>query len=226
VANARKLRLIYANKREMDEIDALRTSSAWHELIRSSCTHPGTGVQAHLALIRSREALVSSGTQLVNPGYAERSSPSVIACPSVQPEASTSGLRAQPSGTLAGPGAHLGADRFAHRAHQGLREAAGGDLPRALSGNESVEAGRGDRDAYRAHVRGHLGGPLPRRKEQDCRSILRACASQRSLRREGSSETHLQGRRRDVKEAIGRQRSLRPGDLSAPIRTSGAMEKR
>jgi transposase len=29
VANARKLRLIYANKRKTDEIDALRTSRAW-----------------------------------------------------------------------------------------------------------------------------------------------------------------------------------------------------
>src|SRR5215211_6436828 len=30
VANARKLRLIYANKRKTDEIDALRTWLAWH----------------------------------------------------------------------------------------------------------------------------------------------------------------------------------------------------
>jgi transposase len=46
VANARKLRLIYANKRKTDEIDALRISLAWHALIRSCCTHSGTGVKA------------------------------------------------------------------------------------------------------------------------------------------------------------------------------------
>jgi hypothetical protein len=35
--------------------------------------HRGKESQAHMALIRSREALVSCRTQLVNPGYAERS---------------------------------------------------------------------------------------------------------------------------------------------------------
>jgi hypothetical protein len=38
VANARKLRLIYANKQKTDEIDTLRTWLAWHASIRSSCT--------------------------------------------------------------------------------------------------------------------------------------------------------------------------------------------
>jgi transposase len=37
VANSRKLRLIYANKRKTDEIDALRTWLAWLEWIPSSC---------------------------------------------------------------------------------------------------------------------------------------------------------------------------------------------
>jgi transposase len=46
VANARKLRLIYANKRKTDEIDASRTWLAWHALIRSFCTHSGTGAKA------------------------------------------------------------------------------------------------------------------------------------------------------------------------------------
>jgi transposase len=43
VANARKLRLIYANKRKTDEVDALRTWLAWQEWIRSSCTRSSTG---------------------------------------------------------------------------------------------------------------------------------------------------------------------------------------
>ena len=42
VANARKLRLIYANKRKTDEIDALRTWLAWLEWILSCCTHSST----------------------------------------------------------------------------------------------------------------------------------------------------------------------------------------
>ena len=46
IANARKLRFIYANKRKTDEVDALRTWPAWLEWIRSSCTHSGTGAKA------------------------------------------------------------------------------------------------------------------------------------------------------------------------------------
>ena len=43
VANARKLRLIYANKRKTDEVDALRTSLDWLEWTRSCCTRSSTG---------------------------------------------------------------------------------------------------------------------------------------------------------------------------------------
>ena len=46
VANARKLRLIYANKRKTEEVDALRTSLGWLEWIRSSCTHSSTEAKA------------------------------------------------------------------------------------------------------------------------------------------------------------------------------------
>jgi hypothetical protein len=35
VANPRKRRLIYTNKRKTDEVDALRTSPAWLEWTRS-----------------------------------------------------------------------------------------------------------------------------------------------------------------------------------------------
>jgi hypothetical protein len=45
VANARKLRLIYANKRKTDQIDALRIWLAWHVLIRSSCIRSSIGVK-------------------------------------------------------------------------------------------------------------------------------------------------------------------------------------
>ena len=45
VANARKLRLIYANKQKTDQIDALRTSLAWHVLTRSYSTHSNIGAK-------------------------------------------------------------------------------------------------------------------------------------------------------------------------------------
>jgi transposase len=45
VADARKLRLIYANKRKTDEIDALRIWLAWHEWTRSYSTHSSIGAK-------------------------------------------------------------------------------------------------------------------------------------------------------------------------------------
>jgi|SRR5215211_2174801 len=46
VANARKLRRIYSNKRKSDEIDALGTWPAWHEeWTPSCCTRSGTGAK-------------------------------------------------------------------------------------------------------------------------------------------------------------------------------------
>jgi transposase len=68
VANARKLRLIYANKRKTDEIDAenLARLARLDPKLLYPLRHRGEGSQAHLALIRAREALVSCRTQLVN----------------------------------------------------------------------------------------------------------------------------------------------------------------
>jgi transposase len=68
VANARKLRLIYANKRKTDEIDAenLARLARLDPKLLYPLKHRGEDSQAHMALIRSREALVSSRTQLVN----------------------------------------------------------------------------------------------------------------------------------------------------------------
>src|SRR5215213_5437618 len=68
VANARKLRLIYANKRKTDEVDAenLARLARLDPKLLYPLKHRGEHSQAHLALIRSREALVGSRTQLVN----------------------------------------------------------------------------------------------------------------------------------------------------------------
>jgi hypothetical protein len=91
VANARKLRLIYANKRKTDEVDAenLARLARLDPKLLYPLKHRGEDSQAHMALIRSRQVLVGARTQLVNPGYEEQSSPTGPACPSARPEAST-----------------------------------------------------------------------------------------------------------------------------------------
>jgi transposase len=68
VANARKLRLIYTNKRKTDEIDAenLARLARVDPKLLYPLKHRDEDSQAHMALIRSREALVSCRTQLVN----------------------------------------------------------------------------------------------------------------------------------------------------------------
>ena len=68
MANARKLRLIYANKRKTDEIDAenLARLARLDPKLLYPLKHRGEGSQAHMAIIRSRQALVGCRTQLVN----------------------------------------------------------------------------------------------------------------------------------------------------------------
>jgi transposase len=86
VANARKLRLIYANKRKTDEIDAenLARLARVDPKLLYPIEHRGEESQAHMAIIRSRQALVGARTQLVNPGFEEQSNPSGPACPSAR----------------------------------------------------------------------------------------------------------------------------------------------
>ena len=68
VANARKLSLIYANKRKKDEIDAenLARLARLDPKLLYPLKHRGQECQAHMAIVRSREALVGTRTQLVN----------------------------------------------------------------------------------------------------------------------------------------------------------------
>jgi transposase len=68
VANSRKLRLIYSNKRKTDEIDAenLARLARLDPKLLYPLKHRGEDSQAHMALIRSRQALVGCRTQLVN----------------------------------------------------------------------------------------------------------------------------------------------------------------
>ena len=68
VANPRKTRLIYSNKRKNDEIDAenLARLARLDPKLLYPLRHRGEACQAHMAIIRSREALVGCRTQLVN----------------------------------------------------------------------------------------------------------------------------------------------------------------
>ena len=86
VANARKLHLIYGNKRKTDKLDAenLARLARVDPKLLYPLEHRSERSQAHLALLHSREVLVRSRTQLINPGYVERSNPSDIACPSAR----------------------------------------------------------------------------------------------------------------------------------------------
>lgn len=68
VANARKVRLIYGDKRKNDKLDAenLARLARLDPKLLYPLRHRGEDSQVHLALIRSREALVGSRTQLIN----------------------------------------------------------------------------------------------------------------------------------------------------------------
>jgi transposase len=68
VASARKVRLIYGDKRKNDKLDAenLARLARLDPKLLYPLRHRGEDSQAHLAIIRSREALVGCRTQLVN----------------------------------------------------------------------------------------------------------------------------------------------------------------
>ncbi len=68
VANSRKLRLIYANKQKTDEVDAenLARLARLDPKLLYPVEHRSENSQAHMAVIRSRQALVDCRTQLVN----------------------------------------------------------------------------------------------------------------------------------------------------------------
>jgi transposase len=68
VANSCKLRLIYANKRKTDEIDAenLAPLARLDPKLLYPLKDRSEDSQAHLAIVRLRQALVDCRTQLVN----------------------------------------------------------------------------------------------------------------------------------------------------------------
>lgn len=68
VANARKVRLVYGGDRKSDKLDAQKLArlARFDPKLLSPIQHRSQDAQAHLALIRSRDALVSSRVGLVN----------------------------------------------------------------------------------------------------------------------------------------------------------------
>jgi transposase len=68
VANARKVRLIYGEGRKNDKIDAekLARLARLDPKLLSPIQHRGEDSQAHLTLLRSRDALVGARTKLIN----------------------------------------------------------------------------------------------------------------------------------------------------------------
>lgn len=68
VANARKVKLIYATSKKNDRVDAekLARLARVDPRLLSPIEHRGEGSQAHLALVRSRNALVGVRTKLIN----------------------------------------------------------------------------------------------------------------------------------------------------------------
>lgn len=68
IANPRKVRLIYGDKRKTDRLDAenLARLARLDPRLLYPLEHRGEGSQAHLAIVRAREALVGTRTQLVN----------------------------------------------------------------------------------------------------------------------------------------------------------------
>jgi transposase len=68
VANPRKLRVIYTNPHKADRVDAeyLARVGRVDPRLLSGITHRGEAAQAALAVLRSRDALVRTRTQLIN----------------------------------------------------------------------------------------------------------------------------------------------------------------
>ena len=114
MANARKLRLIYANKRKTDEIDAenLARLARVDPKLLYPLKHRGEDCQVHMALIRSRKALVSCRTQLVNHVRGAVKSFGGRLPKGPASELPQESRRAHPRGPRAGPWAHPGADRL------------------------------------------------------------------------------------------------------------------
>lgn len=155
VANARKLRLIYADRRKNDRLDAenLARLARLDPRLLSPIEHRGEASQAHLAIVRSREALVGARTKLVN--HVRGSVKSFGSrLPKCNAESFHHKVREHvPDALTPALEPLLGDHLLAHRAHPLLQPSARGGLTRALPGDRPPQAGAGGRTGHGAVVR-------------------------------------------------------------------------
>jgi transposase len=225
VANARKPRLIYANKQKTDEAEAenLARLARLDPRLLYPLKHRGEDSQAHLAIVRSRQALVGCRTQLVNHvrGAVKSFGARLPECP-----------------------ARTFHKRVPEHIPEALRPALGpileqiGSLTQRIRDYdfrklETVSEEHYPETELLRQVEGV--GPLTAltfvltledpfrfeksREESLGRSIPRARACHRPVGREGPSKTHLQGRRRDDEEAPGLKRPLHTRSLRLRLRS-------
>jgi len=215
VANARKVRLIYAEGRKTDRIDAEKLA----RLLRLDPSllypieHRDEDCQAHLALIHSREALVRARTQLVN----------------------------HVRGTVKSFGHRLpkcSAGSFHYKVADALpaelMEALGPVMEIIASLTEKIkdhnrkietlaeerypetrllQAGARGGGAHGSHLRPDPGGARQVRQEPQGGPVPGAGAKQCPVRAVQSPEAHLWQGRRALEAPLGRQRPLHPRSI-------------
>lgn len=147
VANSRQLWLIYENPSKDDRVDALYLArlARLDPALLAPVTHRSARAQEDLALLRSRDALVSARTGLINHvrggGQVCRGPVAGLFQPQFSQEGLAESARASASGALAG----RRRDRVVGRSDQEGRQAAGGSLPGELSADEAASASAGSR---------------------------------------------------------------------------------
>ncbi len=147
VANSRKLRLIYENRRKDDRVDALslaRLARVDPQLL-SPVEHRGPEVQKDLALLRSRDALIRARTQLIN--HARGAVKSLgHRLPSASSRAFPKRVLENDAGVCStGVAAGSGDRHFPQRSDQSSGPQGGDIVPGELSGDEASSAGDGSR---------------------------------------------------------------------------------
>ena len=134
VANARKLKLIYGEGKKNDKLDAenLARLARLDPKLLAPLKHRGEASQAHLAIVRSREALVGARTKLVNHargrGQVLRRTLAQMLGRSLSQENGFPHTGALEAGLGAYPGDH----HLADRQHTGVRPPARSPLTRGL----------------------------------------------------------------------------------------------
>jgi transposase len=218
VANSRKLRLIYANRRKTDEVDAenLAPLARLDPKLLYPLKHRDENSQAHMAIIRSRQALVGCRTQLVNHvrGTVKSFGARLPKCPTVSFHKNAAGHI--PEALL--PALEPILEQIASLTERILKY----DRKLETISKESKER-YPETDLLR-QVEGvgpltaltfvlTLEDPYRFEKSRSVGAYLGLVPATAQSGDRDPQKTHLQGRRRDDEEAFGKQRPLRPGSL-------------